>query len=111
MNPAVNALYAEYLAHIGDKAAAASLTLADVITERSAPPSQPSPALTVADAAAQLRLSPDTVYALVAKGELRHHRIGKGRSIRFTPADLDEYQERMTKVARQPLTGRRPNRL
>ena len=112
MNAAVNALYADYLEHTGgDRAAAASLTLAAVMAETGQTPAQPSAALTVAEAAEQLRISQDTVYALVAKGELPHHRIGKGRSIRFLPDDLQEYQRRMAEATRRPLIARRPNRL
>jgi excisionase family DNA binding protein len=111
MNDAVMQRYAEYLQETGDKAAAASLTLAAVMAETGQPGVQPSRALTVAEAAERLRISQDTVYALVAKGELPHHRIGKGRSIRFSTDDLAEYERRMAEATRRPLIARRPNRL
>ena len=67
--------------------------------------------LTVQEAAKRLHVSTDTVYGLVARGELSHHRIGRGRSIRFSPDDLAEYQRRMAEATRRPLISGRPNRL
>jgi excisionase family DNA binding protein len=112
MNAAVTQLYQAYLQHTGDSAAAASLTLADVMQSnadqaKTAPPDQ---SLTVADAAVRLRISTETIYELVARGELNHHRIGRGRSIRFRPADIQEYQRRMAEATRRPLTHQNPHR-
>lgn len=105
MNSAVNTLYAEYLEQTdGDKAAAASLALAAVLMENghSAPPEA---ALTVAEAAKRLKVAPNTVYDLVERGELRHHRIG--RTIRILPADIDTYQQQGTEATRPRSQGGR----
>jgi excisionase family DNA binding protein len=67
--------------------------------------------LTVREAAKLLHASTDTVYGLVARGELSHHRIGRGRSIRFRLSDVEEYQRRMAEAARRPLTRQKSNRL
>jgi len=48
--------------------------------------------LTVAEAAAELRLSRSAAYDLIARGELRSITIGKSR--RITPEDLDQFIER-----------------
>ena len=97
MNAAVNTLYAEYLEHTGgDKAAAANLALAAVLMEDRAP--VPETALTVTEAAKRLKVAPNTVYLLVERGELQHHRIG--RTIRILPADIDAYQKQGTEATR-----------
>jgi len=99
MNAAVNALYAEYLEHTGgDKSAAASLTLAAVMQEGRSPASPPETALTVVEAAKRLKVAPNTVYLLVERGELQHHRIG--RTIRILPSDIDAYQQQGTEATR-----------
>ena len=77
MNPAVNALFAEYLDHTGgDKAAAASLTLAAVMVEngRSTPPPT---SLTAEEAAARLKLNRKTIYGLCQRRALRCYRAGR----------------------------------
>ena len=106
MNAAVNALYAEYLTHTGgDKAAAASLALAAVLIENGGPAPPPEAALTVAEAAKRLKVAPNTVYDLVERGELTHHRIG--RTIRILSADIDAYQRHGAEAARpRPSAGR-----
>ncbi len=102
MKKQVQQLYAKYLDLTeGDKAAAASLTLADVMLEERESPVPES--LTVAEAAKRLHISPFTLYDLCARGEIIHHRVG--RAIRLRPADIDEYQRRATKEAR-PEVGR-----
>lgn len=45
--------------------------------------------LTVAEVAAQLRVSTMTVYRLIKAGELPAARVG--RSYRLRPADVDQY--------------------
>ena len=45
--------------------------------------------LTVRDAAAYLQVSANTVYDLVAKGELKHSRVG--RAIRIPRQYCDDY--------------------
>lgn len=77
MNAAVNALYAEYLEHTGgDKAAAASLTLAAVMFENGHSSSPPT-SLTPEEAAARLRLNRKTVYGLCQRRALRSYRAGR----------------------------------
>ncbi len=99
MNATVNALYAEYLEHTGgDKAAAASLSLAAVLMENGGPAKPPDAALTVTEAAKRLNVATNTVYDLVERGELTHHRIG--RTIRILPADIDAYQRHGAEAAR-----------
>jgi excisionase family DNA binding protein len=104
-NPAIIELYNEYLQDTGgDNAAAASLTLADVLLGQGCltplePAPMPDDTLTVAEAAKRLKVAPNTVYDLVARGELRHHRIG--RTIRILAADIDLYQKQGTDAARR----------
>jgi excisionase family DNA binding protein len=43
--------------------------------------------MTVRQAAAQLEVSPSLVYALVARGRIRHYRIGNGRGAIRIPDD------------------------
>ena len=111
MNAAVNSLYAEYLDHTGgDKAAAASLTLAAVMAER--PPAvagthnQP---LTVPEVAKLLRVSPDKVLSWIRSGQLRGYNIAErenGRpKYRVNPDDLDAFANRRCVVRPSP-TGR-----
>lgn len=52
---------------------------------------------TVKEAAALLRLSPASVYALCAAEKLRHQRVGVGRGKILIPADaIQEYFARST---------------
>lgn len=50
--------------------------------------------LTTVEAAARLRISPRQLRNLVAWGEIRPTRIG--RSVRFLPAELEQYVLRIT---------------
>ena len=100
MNAAVNALYAEYLEHIGgDKAAAASLTLAAMMAETGGK-TPPNTALTVADAARRLGVSRQTVYQMCQSGRLRSFRPGMGRALRI-PLEAVEQCENQSGV-REP---------
>ena len=101
MKKQVQQLYAKYLEMTeGDKAAAASLALANVMFEE---PESPVPeSFTVAEAAKRLHVSPNTVYDLCARGEINHHRVG--RAIRLRPADIEEYRRRSTEESR-PQVG------
>ena len=65
--------------------------------ENDAPP-PPEAALTVAEAAGRLKAAPNTVYRLVERGQLKHHRIG--RTIRILSAHIDEYQRQGTEATR-----------
>jgi excisionase family DNA binding protein len=102
MNSDITRLYNEYLELTGNQAAAASLALAEVLREWQ--PGAPVPAtavpmaLTVAEAAKRLHVAANTVYDLVERGELRHHRVG--RAIRILPADIDAYQRQAAETAR-----------
>jgi len=91
----------------GDRSAAAALTLAAALRDnRPAPSEQNKDALTIAETATRLKVATNTVYGLVEKGELPHHRIG--RTIRILPADIDAYQHQNTEVTR--AKSRRPCR-
>ncbi|MEN6367591.1 MAG: helix-turn-helix domain-containing protein [Thermoguttaceae bacterium] len=100
MNPAINSLYAEYLEHTnGDKAAAASLTLATTIAENGGK-TPPDTALTVAETARRLNVTRQTVYEMCQSGRLRSFRAGNGRTLRI-PAEAVETCEN-TSGAREP---------
>ena len=108
MNAAVNALYTEYLEHTGgDKAAAASLTLAAVLTENANPvPSPAGQSLTVKKAAAQLRVSTRRIYELCGSGELTAFKVG--RVLRIAPEALDDYRRQgMVPRHQERFSGRR----
>jgi len=75
----------------GDRSAAAALTLAAALRDNQpASSTHNKDALTVGETAARLKVATNTVYGLVEKGELPHHRIG--RTIRILPSDIDAYQ-------------------
>lgn len=55
-------------------------------------PTVPPMLMTVAEVAAHLQVSPSSVYLLIERGLLPHHRIGARRgAIRITEADLSAY--------------------
>lgn len=59
---------------------------------RSVQPTVPPMLMTVAEVAARLQVSPSSVYLLIERGLLPHHRIGVRRgAIRITEADLTAY--------------------
>ena len=109
MNAVVNALYAEYLEHTGgDKAAAASLTLAAVLTENGTPLPPAGQSLTVKEAAAQLHVSVSCIYELCESGRLSSFKVG--RVLRIHPEAIEEYRRQGTVPGRrEPFSGR-PNR-
>ncbi len=87
MNATVEQIYCGYLGLTdGDKAAAASLTLADTL-------------LTVAR---RLRISGQTAYELLQGGQTPFFRVG--RSLRVKPNDLETYID-------EPERGRSPGRV
>jgi excisionase family DNA binding protein len=93
MNAAVNILYAEYLEHTGgDKAAAASLTLAATMAETGG--KTPPTALTVAEAAHRLGVSRQTVYQMCQSGRLRSFRPGTGRSLRIPLEAIEQCENK-----------------
>jgi excisionase family DNA binding protein len=110
MNATVLTRYREYLDQTGDKAAAASLALADTIQETyevAAPPAA-GQSLTVKDAAAQLRVSTRRVYELCGAGQLAAFKVG--RSLRIAAEALDDYRQRgIVRRQPEPFSGR-PNR-
>ena len=92
MNAAVNTLYAEYLDHTGgDKAAAASLTLAAVMAETGGK-TPPSTALTVTEAARRLNVTRQTVYQMCQSGRLRSFRPGTGRALRIPLKAVEQHE-------------------
>ncbi len=111
MNNQVVSQYNEYLKLTsGDKAAAASLTLAAIMLEgRSESPAPPAGALlTVKEAASQLRVSARRIYEMCAAGELRAFKVG--RRLRITPEMFKEYQRQGAIAAHRRGPFGRPNR-
>ena len=96
MNNQVVSEYNEYLKLTGgDKAAAASLTLAAVMMEgRSETPAPPAMALTVAEAAQRLRVSRYTVYQMCQSGRLRSFRPGTGRALRIPVEAVEQCENK-----------------
>jgi excisionase family DNA binding protein len=92
MNQSIKKLYDDYLMHTEDKAAAASLVMADVMLGgkvREEPDS-----LTVKDVARRLGVSSRVAYELCQDGEIDAFKIG--RTIRVKPTELEAYVERRT---------------
>jgi excisionase family DNA binding protein len=96
MDATVNDIYAEYLEHTGgDKAAAASLTLAATLRDCDPATAEPaesnSPrALTAAEAADRLRVSRWTIYRLARTGQLSGYRAGG--ALRFTHDEIERFE-------------------
>jgi len=91
MNAAVNSLYAEYLEHTGgDKAAAATLTLAAVMQEDRAPAQPAAAALTVDEAAVRLRTHRATIYRLCRSRKLHCYRAG--RVLRIPLEEVERFE-------------------
>ena len=108
MNATVLQDFTDYLALVdGDKAAAASLAMAAALCDcwpaAAAEPASPSGALTAAEAANTLRVSPWTIYRLARIGKLPSYRAGS--ALRFT---LDESSVLRKKAGRPQR--RRPSR-
>jgi excisionase family DNA binding protein len=117
MNPTVYTIYREYLDKTGqDAGAAAALTLADVMQNimdaqpADAPASAKSAArpddapLTVYEAAARLRLSPKTLYAMCARGDLPSFRAG--RSVRIAAAEVARFEKPQPTRSLRRLVGK-----
>jgi len=95
MNDAVVQDFTDYLALVdGDKAAAASLTLAAALRDcRAATVAEataPTGALTAAEAAKRLRVSPWTIYRLARMGTLPSYRAGS--ALRFTVDEIERFE-------------------
>ena len=96
MNNQVASEYNEYLKLTGgDKAAAASLTLAAALRDcRAATVAEataPTGALTAAEAAKRLRVSPWTIYRLARTGKLPSYRAGS--AMRFTLDQIERFEK------------------
>ncbi len=90
MNQTVLDLFDQYQAFVGDKAAAASLTLADALL--AAQPEPASDTLTAKQAAARLKISLTTLKQLVKADKVTHYRVG--RVLRFRACDLEAFEEK-----------------
>ena len=96
MNATVLQDFTDYLALVdGDKAAAASLALAAALRDcrpaAAAEPAAPSGALTAAEAAKRLRVSPWTIYRLARIGKLPSYRAGS--ALRFTLDEIERFEK------------------
>jgi excisionase family DNA binding protein len=61
---------------------------------------------TVAEAAAELGVSPSLVYVLCSRKRIRHQRHGVGRGKIVIPEDaLDEYRQRQTVSVEEAAAG------
>jgi len=94
MNDTVVRLFTEYLDLTGDKAAAASLVLADALTSKTPEPIIAEPencrSYTVKDAARRLNLSSKKVYQMCIAGELRCFKAG--RAIRIPVEEIERFE-------------------
>ena len=109
MNAAVNALFAEYLEHTGgDRAAAATLTLAAVMQQERAPV-QPAAALTVDEAAVRLRTHRATIYRLCRCGKLHCYRAGRVLRIPLEEVERFERQTGLTAFASYCFAAEAPD--
>ena len=115
MNTTVNELYADYLDHTkGNEAAAAALTLADVMQRtldaRKAAPTLPTRPLTVTEVVKFLRVSPTKVLSWIRSGRLPGYNVAEredGRpTYRIKPEDLEAFTK--VRMPIQPVRKGRP---
>ncbi len=115
MNPAVAQLYDEYLQRTGEIAAAASLTLADVMqsarkADRVGATPSPDQPLTVPEVAKFLRVRPDKILSWIRSGRLRGYNVAErenGRpKYRVNPDDLQSFMQQ--RAVTQPAPKGRP---
>ena len=95
MNDSVVQDFTEYLGLVdGNKVAAASLTLATALRDcratTVAETTAPTGALTAAEAAKRLRVSPWTIYRLARIGKLPSYRAGS--ALRFTVDEIERFE-------------------
>jgi excisionase family DNA binding protein len=116
MNPAVNTLYAQYLDHTGgDKAAAASLALADTLLGcRTPTPQPPERPMSVPEVARLLRVMPAKVLRWIHGGELSATNVatrnaGRPR-YRISQADLAVFRQHRASLTTQSAVQRRATR-
>lgn len=109
MNANVNALYAEYLIHTdGDKAAAASLTLAVMLQESrpSIAPVATDRPMTPCELARHLRVTTHKVLNWIHRGELTATNVATCQSkrprYRIGPNDLARFQQQRVSLRTQP---------
>lgn len=76
---------------------------------RGAEPRDENGPITVKEAAAELGLSPKTVYLLVSQGRITVHRPSPGRIVIY-PADLDAYKRRCRHPAQDESPSQRTRR-
>jgi excisionase family DNA binding protein len=102
LNTAIVNLYNQYLQHTGDKVAAASLTLAELMQDEPSPALPP--VLTTHHAAKMLRVSPDKILAWIRSGELRATNVASNTSgrplYRIQAGDLAAFRHRPANVGR-----------
>jgi excisionase family DNA binding protein len=111
MNNQVVSEYGECLKLTGgDKAAAASLALAAALRDSQPAAAEPAPstgALTAAEAAKRLRVSPWTIYRLARQGKLSSYRAGS--ALRFTVDEIERFEKESgtvpAKKAAPPFPG------
>lgn len=63
--------------------------------------------LTVREAAAELRLTPDSVYRLIQQGRLRAFRVGDSGPLRIEPAAIEELLQPTSSAAPSPSVRQR----
>ena len=107
MNDAVVQDFADYLALVdGDKPAAANLVLAAALRDcrpaTVAEATAPTGALTAAEAAKRLRVSPWTIYRLARTGKLPSYRAGS--ALRFTVDEIERFENESGTVPAKKTT-------
>ncbi len=110
MNATTWTTYREYLERVNDPAAAASLTLADVMQSNTGQAELPHQPLTVPEVAKLLRVRPNKVLSWIRSGRLRGYNITErenGRpKYRVNPADLEAFSQQ--RAITQPAPKGRP---
>lgn len=108
MNPAIQQLFNDYLAITDDKAAAASLALADVMLGRQPPTDRP---LTVPEVARILRVSRAKVIGWIQRGDLKAANVtekpGGRPRWRINPGDLEVFKTFKASLTSPPRPVRR----
>ena len=110
MNAATWTIYREYLDRVDDPAAAASLTLADVMQSAVDAPTRAQASdqpLTVPEVAKLLRVRPDKVLSWIRSGRLPGYNVAEkeqGRpKYRVNPSDLDDFAKRRCVIQPTPI--------
>lgn len=110
MNPAIQRLYADYLALTGENTAAANLALAHVMQESGSVRISSDQPLTAPEVAKFLRVRPDKVLAWIRSGRLRGYNVAEcenGRpKYRVNRSDLEDFIRQRSTT--QPAPKGRP---